>query len=301
MKRSNLLLIGLLTVSILLAISVYVITSRDNKSNNDLIDSYIKDTNYLNMIKSPYVDKQGNLIQKNANIPFNNYNKSLINNNIFTNTGVVKNLPILEYHCIEESNLCINPLFVSKGDFERQISDLKNEGYTPITIADFDNIKNIKKPIMITFDDGYENNYTKAYPILKKYNFKATIFLISGRVGTPNHLNIDQINIMKGLIDFQAHTVTHPHLAQISAQQVEDELKNAKIQLETLLNTSISAMAYPYGNFDQQVIDVARKYYQYAFAGDQGIIYNSKDTDYEIKRIFIFPTIDIARILSLFN
>ena len=301
MRRKRLLVIGLIAAAILLAVSVYVMSSRDRKPIDDLINSYLQDSNYLKMIKSPYMDQQGNLIQKNPDQPFNNFDKSIIYNNIITNTGVFKNLPILEYHCVEEANLCINPLFVAKGDFEQQMSSLKREGYTPITIADLGQIKSIKKPIMITFDDGYENNYTKAYPILKKYNFKATIFLISGRVGTPNHLNIDQINIMKDLIDFQAHTVTHPHLAQIPVQQADDELKNSKFQLESLLHKPITAMAYPYGNYNQPVIDAAKKYYQYAFAGDHGIIYNSSDTDYEIKRIFILSTTKLAHFLRIFR
>ena len=151
---------------------------------------------------------------------------------------------------------------------------------------------------MITFDDGYENNYTKAYPILKKYNFKATIFLISERVGTPNHLTIDQMNIMKDLIDFQSHTETHAHLTEISVQQVDNELKNSKIQLETLLNTSISAIAYPYGNYNQQVIDVAKKYYKYGFAGN-GIIFNCNDTDYKIKRISLLSTTKLSQLRIL--
>ena len=77
-----------------------------------------------------------------------------------------------------------------------------------------------EKPVIITFDDGYADNYENAYPILKKYGFKATIFLIYDFTNTyPNYLTWDQIAEMKesGLIRFESHTMTHANLAELTS------------------------------------------------------------------------------------
>ena len=148
-------------------------------------------------------------------------------------------IPVLNYHQVEEKDG--NPLTLWPDQFEAQMAYLAEEGYTPITIDEMmDALENgaplPEKPVIITFDDGYADNYEYAYPILKKYGFKATIFLIYDFTNTyPNYLTWDQINEMKesGLIHFESHTMTHANLAELTSV---DELRHEIADSHDLLS-----------------------------------------------------------------
>ena len=125
-------------------------------------------------------------------------------------------IPCIMYHGVGlESNL-------STEEFEKQIKQIKN-----MNTYKFEEIQELnylipRKSILLTFDDGYRNNYTNAYPILKKYNKKATIFLNTAYVGIDDdYLTWDQILEMysSGLVDFQLHS--HSHFSVISRIEID--------------------------------------------------------------------------------
>jgi peptidoglycan/xylan/chitin deacetylase (PgdA/CDA1 family) len=161
---------------------------------------------------------------------------------------------ILTYHRIrpdvaegEGSELSI----LSKGNFERHISYLSKH-YDIIRLADFVRLaKSGKRPkrncVVITFDDGYKDNRTNAYPVLEKYGAPATIFLISGRVGREGFLSPRDIREMSGLVDFGAHTVSHAILADLSLAQAKHEIEGSKQGLERVLGRKVSLFSYPSG------------------------------------------------------
>lgn len=122
-------------------------------------------------------------------------------------------IPVITYHSIENENPDKNEYIVKTSDFENMILSLKNEGFTFIDCYDLEKIINgemklPENPIMVTFDDGYADNYSIAYPILKKYNAKAVIFLIGSYVDKPGYLKWPEITEMSlsGLVDFESHT-----------------------------------------------------------------------------------------------
>ncbi len=123
-------------------------------------------------------------------------------------------IPVITYHSIQDENPENNEYIVKTSDFENMISLLSNEGFTFLDTYDLLKItKNEmelpKNPILVCFDDGYEDNYTNAYPILKKYNAKGTIFVIGSYVGKPgNYLKWYQITEMaeSGVIDIESHS-----------------------------------------------------------------------------------------------
>lgn len=174
-----------------------------------------------------------------------------------------ESIPILMYHSIS-----INPsttLSVPPKVFYKQMEHLKNSGYHTITFKDLMSWKTNQqlpdKPILISFDDGYLDNYTVAYPILKKLQMKATIFATSDYIGLPNHLSWSQTNEMErsGLIEIGVHTRHHVDLTKSNPLQLVDEISGAKQRLEKRLGHPIISFAYPSGKFNQNVIQVVKR------------------------------------------
>lgn len=203
-----------------------------------------------------------------------------------------KKVPILYYHAINDNINGLDELFVSPAEFDKQMLYLKQNGYNVITFSQLADVDNIVNPVIITFDDGYEDNYTYAYPILKKYNFKATVFLCTDVIDKPLFLKKNQIEEMKNLIDFQSHTVTHRKLSELKKEEIEFELTESKKQLEALTGNAVSVLAYPIGDYNSEVIEITRKYYKYAVLSGGGI-YRKGDNSYEIKRVYIPRDLDV--------
>ena len=203
-------------------------------------------------------------------------------------------IPVLNYHQI--NNHDHNPLTLSASEFEAQIKYLAEKGYTSISPDDLaDYLQYGKKlppnPILITFDDGYQDNYQVAYPILKKYRFTATVFLISDFVNTYNrYLTWAQIEEMEkdGFV-FESHTVSHISLTKASNdKEILDQLTKAKKILEWRLGKKIEYLAYPCGDYDQHIIDLTRAAgYRAAFTVHLGRD-TMHSTLYSLNRIPVF-------------
>ena len=178
-------------------------------------------------------------------------------------------LPILTYHSIDNSGSVIS---VSIEKFKEQMRFLKEAGYSAISISDLttrlsNNNKPGKKEIVITFDDGFKNVYTHAFPVLRSLGFTATVFIVTDYCGEKNYWDKDNIDIPrmdllewgeiiemhKAGIEFGAHTCTHPDLSTISTEQIKEEMKKSKETLEERLNVSIKSFAYPYGIFNEEI------------------------------------------------
>ena len=175
---------------------------------------------------------------------------------IRTATGI----PVLNYHQVEPKDG--NPLTLWPEQFEAQMEYLAAEGYTTITIDEMmDALENgtslPEKSVIITFDDGYADNYEYAYPILKKYGFKATIFLIYDFTNTyPNYLTWDQVAEMKasGLIHFESHTMTHANLAELtSVDELRHEIADSHDLLSEKLGYDMHYIAYPGGRVNAEI------------------------------------------------
>ena len=175
---------------------------------------------------------------------------------IRTATGI----PVLNYHQVEPKDG--NPLTLWPEQFEAQMEYLAAEDYTTITIDEMmDALENStslpEKSVIITFDDGYADNYEYVYPILKKYGFKATIFLIYDFTNTyPNYLTWDQVAEMKdsGLIHFESHTMTHANLAELtSVDELRHEIADSHDLLSEKLGYDMHYIAYPGGRVNEEI------------------------------------------------
>jgi peptidoglycan/xylan/chitin deacetylase (PgdA/CDA1 family) len=169
-------------------------------------------------------------------------------------------IPILMYHSISEKNDDDVPAYYRQNThpdtFEAHMRILTEKGYKAIDLNflmnESGNPKNpTAKYVLLSFDDGFENFYTNAYPILDKYGLTATMYIISSMVGKEfkgrkcmSWSQIDELS--RNGITMGSHTVTHPILYSLSKPEIKNELLNSKHRLEDKLGSSIDHFAYPY-------------------------------------------------------
>lgn len=199
-------------------------------------------------------------------------------------------VPILMYHGVSDNMWGMTDLFIKPSEMEAQIVWLLENGYTPIWFEDLPHVDQIEKPVMLTYDDGYVDNYVDLFPILQKYGVKVTIFVITGNVDhNPNFLTSAQIKEMldSGLVSFQSHTVSHPaYLNMLSRQEQEYELRQSALDLAALTGKLPTVICYPAGNFSETTLELARQYYQMGI-NMNGNEYITGEDPYKVDRYYI--------------
>lgn len=199
--------------------------------------------------------------------------------NLFGHYDSPDGILILMYHRINDE-LPEHNLVTRTKEFDKQLKFIydHNQNYEVISLKeledDFKSVLKRKTPktkVIITFDDGYMDNYENAYPILKKYGFTATIFLTTGLIGTngsfdrykhlskPDMLDWQQVEKMfKDDISFGAHTMTHPHLPELSYDEQLKEIKGSLDHINTFLPTGerLSTFCYPYGEYNKDTLKI---------------------------------------------
>ncbi len=187
---------------------------------------------------------------------------------------------ILAYHSVSEGRS--DSLAVRLGDFESQIAWLEHKGYRSTTLADFHAgaARESEPVVIITFDDGYEDNYTLALPVLERHGFVATFFVVSDYVGTDRVfpwdvpkiersserapyrlLSWDQIHEMADSgYEIGSHSCTHPReLTALSADRCWDEVARSRSDLQARLGREVVSFCYPRGNLDLDVVHMVEK------------------------------------------
>jgi peptidoglycan/xylan/chitin deacetylase (PgdA/CDA1 family) len=165
------------------------------------------------------------------------------------------------YHSVSPDALPENRIAISTETFERQMHFLKNHQYNVLPLESLAAlIKGRKripsKTISITFDDGYKDNYIYAFPILKKYNLSAAIFIITDEVGRADRLSWDEIKTMQdsGIVTFGSHTLGPEPLINIkSEQELRKQIFDSKKILEEKLGCKVNAFSYPEGRFNNKI------------------------------------------------
>lgn len=207
-------------------------------------------------------------------------------------------IPVIMYHSIDYNDK-LTKLSVSPESFARQMEFLSKHHYNVVGLDKVASYLEKKekvppKTVAITFDDGFYNNYKYAYPVLKKYNLPATIFIITGWVGKPGYVGWNELREMadSGLITIGSHTKSHLWLPAMGTRFLKKELEESKEILEQKLNRKVDTFCYPVGAFDKRVKDAVKKAgYVCAAATNPGRFAPSDDI-YEIKRIKISRTSD---------
>lgn len=201
-------------------------------------------------------------------------------------------VPILMYHNVEPCDAPCPANTVSPDAFDKQMAFLKNNNYHVIRLQDFIEGKLAGrsfpyKTVLITFDDGYDDNYDFAYPILQKYKFPATVFVPPADIGTPGYMTWDQVkHIDQHGFEVESHTMTQAYLPDITGQEkLVWEINESKKRLEEELGRSIRFLAYPIGGFNETIKSLVKEAgYQAAFATNRGYDRFNRDV-FEINRI----------------
>jgi peptidoglycan/xylan/chitin deacetylase (PgdA/CDA1 family) len=195
---------------------------------------------------------------------------------------------ILCYHRVND--LDQNYMTVPVISFRAQMEFLFRQGYRTAKLSSLLVKETDERNLVITFDDGYRDNYENAYPILKELGYTATIFCIADRVNTEGYLTIEDIRQMeRNGFEFGSHTVSHPHLARLDSEEKWLEISNSKKQLEALIHKPVNFFCYPYGEYDGESVGLVKK------AGYLGACSNhpggnrTKINPYLLKRTEISP------------
>jgi peptidoglycan/xylan/chitin deacetylase (PgdA/CDA1 family) len=177
-------------------------------------------------------------------------------------------VPILMYHYIRENpesrdRLGFN-LSVTPADFSSQMAFLAAHGFHPIDMRDLRDYLLGRhtlpaRPVIITLDDGYRDLYSAAYPVLKQHHFKAVAYIISGFVGGPETVTREQVLEMEAnRIEIASHTVSHPDLTKLSAEELHRQLQDSKLAIEALLGHPVLDFCYPAGQVNPTVLQAVQ-------------------------------------------
>jgi len=216
-------------------------------------------------------------------------------------------IPVLMYHRVikDPPSASSCGTWVTAKLFEEQLKSIRRQGLSPITFKDYAALMRgdcalPARPIILTFDDGYEDNYTIAFPMLQKYGFGAVLFVVTSEKERTNCWDPEQPRahllsaaqmreMARSGIEFGSHTISHSDLTALPVEKVEQELATSKDTLEQMLCTEVSSFAYPYGRLNEDVKQaVSHANYMFAVAADRGPLTFYEDL-LEIRRTQVFP------------
>ena len=196
-----------------------------------------------------------------------------------TLTPAPQGIVILEYHHVSDDVGEDGWAYtVPPADFAQQLDYLQAEGYTTITMQDFMRARKGKqelpeKPVILTFDDGYEDNYTTLLPMLEERHMTAVVYMVTNSIGRKGYLSWNQLRDMqKRGIEIGSHTANHQPLTSLDREKQAEEMKLSKLLMEWNGLKTIYSFSYPNGAYDEGMPELLQENeYLNAVTGDGGI------------------------------
>ncbi|WP_252224943.1 polysaccharide deacetylase family protein [Clostridium sp. ZBS2] len=267
-NKKNTILKGLLVVILLLIVSLFTFQIKNNTKGKIV----------------PALETENSDVLENKDIknPFEGIDV----------TSEDMGVTVLGYHSIGDE-FKKDPLVVSKDLFRTHLQAIKDAGYTTITLHElYDYLYNgaeiPKKSVVITLDDGYKDNYTNAFPILKEFSMNATMFIIGNYLDGDVYLLPSQVKEMSDYgIDIEGHTLTHRELSTLNYDEQLKEVKESKTKLENITGKNINFIAYPSGSYNDETLKAVKEAgYSMAFTVKKGQAHKG-DNQYEINRVLV--------------
>ena len=214
----------------------------------------------------------------------------------------VLKMPILMYHYIrdyqDESDQVGIGLSVSAQSFATQLDQIIDSGYQTATFKDIANNNIAEKPIILTFDDGYSDFYSSAYPELKKRAMKAVVYIIVSNIGKDGYLSKEQIiELSREGIEIGSHTLSHIDLSKAEDDRSLVQIRDSKLSLEQIISTSVLSFCYPSGKLNAQTpIMIKNNNYKFAVTTKSGIAEFSNP--FQLSRYRISNNMSLSKILQ---
>lgn len=170
--------------------------------------------------------------------------------------------PVLMYNHIDERSREWK-LSVSSDSFARQMEFLKAHRYRVLSLGEYaallrDKKRIPRKSVVITFDDGYDDVFSQAYPVLRKMGFPATVFVRTDSIRQPGHLTHEDLAIMsENGIEIGSHAVTHAFPPDMASAEIEKEFANSKTILEDIIEKPVTLLSYPGGGYSDAAAKIA--------------------------------------------
>jgi len=206
-------------------------------------------------------------------------------------------VPILMYHQVVEDGersrkaRNTNPAYtVTVGRFREQMAWLAENGYRSLTLDDvLAPGCPLEKGVVITFDDGWADNFSHALPILGEFGLGATVFVVTGSVGTTGFLDWERLREMSGCgISLQSHTLSHRPLEELGDDEVAEELGASKKVLEDRLGTAVDFVSMPQGSWNRRILEAVRA------AGYRGVCTSEPGFHHSLGTPAVFSRINVA-------
>ncbi|MBJ6143665.1 polysaccharide deacetylase family protein [Hymenobacter sp. BT559] len=222
-------------------------------------------------------------------------------------------IPVLMYHKIPDAPLASkHQIFVTKENFAKHLTYFQQQKFTPITFRDYQEFASgqrplaefPRRPLILTFDDGYVDNYTNLLPLMQQAGYRGVLYLLGDFGVRYNYWDVaaDPTEPRADIMDaaqkqafvaagweIGAHTMRHPKLPELPAAEAAAEIEQSKTALEQVLGTEIISFAYPYGALTEQLkAQVQQAGFTYAVATDTGGMH-LEDDRMQIFRINMFP------------
>lgn len=174
---------------------------------------------------------------------------------------MIDTIPILLYHSVPERYAeATDRLSVSSDLFVEHMHAVVESQRVPVTIGQISAaLRGVgglpERAVAITFDDGYDNT-VQAVKYVTERELRATVYVTTGQIGSDSMISSDQLLALasqKDSVELGVHSVTHPHLDELSVQEIEREVRTSKVSLEALVHRPIETFAYPFGSYDRRV------------------------------------------------
>lgn len=272
---------------------------------------------YINNTKEDrYLDINGQTIEENYDIEYVQPEDEIIDSEKeeqeedlieYINVPVEEvRIPILMYHsiCNDDPN---NSLMIPTEMFAEQMEWLSENNFTAMSMDEVIEAMNTgkvpKRPVLITFDDGYADNYTNAFSALKNNNLKGTFFIISDTITEEGgyYMSTGMLKEMKEAgMEIENHTANHLELNNLSREDAIDSIKRGQEFLRSVIGANGNYLCYPVGRYSDETIEIQKELGIKAALTTQGGISSISDGRYELKRVRISP-MNIENFAEIFS
>src|SRR5208282_6179759 len=183
-----------------------------------------------------------------------------------TGTSIV---PILIFHSVrpyvQSDTIAVRRYIATPGTLEQELAHMHDSGFVSVTFDDLvahitKNTPLTPRPVIMSFNNHWESQYTYALPLLKRYGFTATFYIWVSVVGMKHHMSWDEIRALRAAgMQIGCHSMTHPYLTRVEKDEtLRREIYEAKQIIEDRVGVSVTTFAYPFGQYNKRVVAMVK-------------------------------------------